>query len=382
MSVSTTVEPMPQAAPHPDESAAPDAMPGAGVRSSGLPDGFWQELERAPYAHDLFHVLRWIDARAGARAPLGRDASPRNEPVRLRQEPSLAFAPATLASARLAPDGGPPELSIYSFGLFGPNGPLPLHLTEHARERIYHHGDRTLNAFADLFHHRLILLFYRAWADAQSTVSLDRGEERFTRYVASLMHMGVPSLARRDSVMDHAKYYMAGHLLRQTRNPEGLRHILETFFALPVRVCEFVPQWIRLEPRQRLSLGGQAGLGRDTVLGVAVRDAQHKFRLEIGPLDRDDYASFLPGGRRASQVLHWVRDYIGVEFAWDVRPVLRRSEVRGVRLGEAAPLGLASWLGQRQEAQGDAGELLLDYESRERLARADAVQPQLDEQAA
>lgn len=294
----------------------------------------------------------------------------------------MAFAPSTLASVRPAQGGRPPELSIYSFGLFGPNGPLPLHLTEYARERMQHHGDHTLSAFADIFHHRLILLFYRAWADAQSTVSLDRKEERFTRYVASLLHMGVPSLLRRDTVMDHAKFYMAGHLTRQTRNPEGLKHILQTFFSIPVRIAEFVPQWIRLETSQRLTLAGSQGLGQGTILGSAVRDAQHRFRIELGPLGADDYASFLPAGRRARQLLHWVRDYIGVEFAWDVRPVLKRPEVRGVTLGASQPLGLSSWLGRRRTEQGDAADLLLDYEARDRAARRAAMKTSTQEMPA
>ncbi|WP_145925187.1 type VI secretion system baseplate subunit TssG [Bordetella sp. H567] len=343
-----------------------------GAAPAALPADFWRRLQAQPYSHDLFNTLRWIDARAGGRAPLGRDSLPRNEPVRLRQEPSMAFAPSTLAAAQDAQPGRPAELSIYSFGLFGPNGPLPLHLTEHARERMHHHRDRTLSAFADIFHHRLILLFYRAWADAQSTVSLDRGEERFTRYVASLLHMGQPSMRRRDAVMDHAKYYMSGHLLRQTRNPEGLKHILQEFFQVPVRIGEFVPQWIRLEPAQRLTLGSAMGLGRDTVLGAAVRDAQHRFRIDIGPLDLASYQAFLPGGARGRQLMHWVRHYIGIEFAWDARPLLRAADVRGVRLGSPQPLGLASWLGTRRPAQGDAGDLLLDYESRERSAQASA----------
>ncbi|MCP1400236.1 type VI secretion system baseplate subunit TssG [Achromobacter insolitus] len=325
---------------------------------------WWRAVEREPHAHDLFHALRWIDALSGARKPLGRDTVARHEPVRLRQEPSMAFAPSTVASARAAEGGRPAELSIYSFGLFGPNGPLPLHLTEHARERMAHHGDRTLSAFADVFHHRLILLFYRAWADAQSTVSLDRKDERFTRYVASLLHMGEPSMRRRDAVLDHAKYFMAGHLTRQTRNPEGLKHILQSFFGLPVRIREFVPQWIRLEPEQRLGLGGCSGLGRGTVLGVAVRDAQHKFRIEIGPLALEDYQSFLPGSTRARQLTHWVRHYIGMELAWDLRPVLRAQDARGLTLGAQRPLGLASWLGKRRPEQGAARDLLLDYESR------------------
>lgn len=343
--------------------------PAAGGALPFMPIAFWRELARDPYSYDLFHVLRWVDARAGARAPLGRDTVARNEPVRLRQEPSMAFAPSTLSSVDLARDGRPPEVSIYSFGLFGPNGPLPLHLTEYVRERIHHYGDRTLSGFADVFHHRLILLFYRAWADAQSTVSLDRKEARFTRYIASLLHMGLPSLARRDTVMDHAKFFMAGHLLRQTRNPEGLKQILQTFFSVPVRIAEFVPQWIRLEPSQQLGLGGSLGLGQDTILGSAVRDAQHKFRIELGPLERADYASFLPGGRRARQLMHWVRDYIGVEFAWDVRPVLKRKDVAGIKLGAQQPLGLSSWLGSRRAEQGDARDLVLDYEGRDRAGR-------------
>src|SRR5690606_20242190 len=143
-------------------AAAGDAAPGPGLR--GRPPGFWRALDQAPYAYDLFNVPRWIAARAGARAPLGRDTVPRNEPVRMRQEPSMAFAPSTLASVRPARAGRPPELSIYSFGLFGPNWHLPLPLTEYARGRMQPHGDPTLSAFADVFHHRLILLFYRAWA--------------------------------------------------------------------------------------------------------------------------------------------------------------------------------------------------------------------------
>src|SRR5690606_20867113 len=122
-------------------------------------------------------------------------------------------------------DGRPARLSIYSFGLFGPNGPLPLHMTEYARERLIHHGDGALTAFADIFHNRLILLLYRAWADAQSAASLDHGQEDFSRHLAGLLHRPAVEPAR-GAVAPHARYVMAGHLLRQTRNPEGLIQIL------------------------------------------------------------------------------------------------------------------------------------------------------------
>ena len=78
-------------------------------------------------------------------------------------------------------------LAGFFFGLFGPNGPLPLHLSEYAkdRERLYH--DSTFRAFADIFHHRMMSLFYRAWADAQPTVAMDRpDEDRFARYAGAV----------------------------------------------------------------------------------------------------------------------------------------------------------------------------------------------------
>lgn len=335
------------------------------VMTDTLPVDFWENLEANPYSHDLFHVLRWIDARGGASKPLGRANTPRDEPVRMRQTPSMAFSPSTLSAASCGAPDSIPELSIYSFGLFGPNGPLPLHLTEYARERIHHHGDETLAAFADIFHHRLILLFYRAWADAQSTVSLDHADQPFSRYLASLLHMGTEGQQGRDSVPDHAKYYMAGHLLRQTRNPEGLLQILSIYFEVPVQIQEFVPHWIHLDEDQQLALGG-AGmmLGQTTLLGAAVRDAQHKFRIELGPLRMEAYMQFMPGTSKARQLLDWVRQYVGLEYEWDVRLVLDERDVRGLMLGQSSPLGMASWLGQRDRQQGDARDVVLNLERR------------------
>jgi predicted component of type VI protein secretion system len=46
----------------------------------------------------------------------------------------MIFAPAELAAWWPA-SGRPARLLVYFFGLLGPNGPLPLHLTEYARER-------------------------------------------------------------------------------------------------------------------------------------------------------------------------------------------------------------------------------------------------------
>src|SRR5256885_2083353 len=130
------------------------------------------------------HSLRYLQARHPALPRLGQATRPKDEPLRLGQDPSLAFAPATIAEILPSRAGEPERMTVWNFGLYGPNGPLPTHITEYVRERLRQHDDATLARFSDIFHHRMLLLLFRAWSDAQPTASLDRpGEDPFGRYI-------------------------------------------------------------------------------------------------------------------------------------------------------------------------------------------------------
>lgn len=332
----------------------------------------FQALHEAPWAHDFFHAVRRIECAHPDRPRIGCALRPADEPVRFGQAPSLAFAPAAIAG--FAPPSGArcARLEVAFFGLLGPNGPLPLHLTEFARERLMHAGDPTFARFLDLFNHRFTALFYRAWAQAQPAVSLDRPDsDRFAAYVGSAIGLGTPAMAARDAVPDHAKLFVAGLLARQVRNAGGLEAILTGFFGVAARVEPFVGQWLALPASQRTRLGAHdagAALGAGAVAGARVWDRQSRFRIRLGPLTLAQYEAFLPGGAALAQLVGWVRQYLHLELDWDVRLVLARDAVPETRPGRAGRLGWTAWLGRRRRAD-DADDLALDAE---RFGRAPA----------
>jgi type VI secretion system protein ImpH len=326
--------------------------------------GFFAALAEAPHQHDFYQTLRRLECLFADKPRWGEALRPVDEPVRLGQDPDLSFAPSSLAAFESTPGGGPPRLRVRLFGLLGPNGPMPLHITEYARERLRHAGDPTLSRFLDVFNHRFIALLYRAWAQAQPHVSRDRpGEDRFASLVGAFVGILPSTMRNRDSVVDTAKLFHAGSLIRQARSAEGLSSIVRQFFGVATRVEEFVGHWLHLEPADRTCLareGAQLGLG--AVVGERVWDRQHKFRLHLGPLTLAQYESLLPGGVRIQQLVDWVRLYLCFELEWDVRLQLKQHDVPRLCLARGSRLGWTTWLGHRR-VEDDAADLCLNAEA-------------------
>jgi type VI secretion system protein ImpH len=115
---------------------------------------------------------------------------------------------------------------------------------------------------------------------------------------------------------------------------------------------------------------GQPALGRGAVLGKTVWDVQHKFRIVIGPVPWVRFAALLPDGRLLDQLRALVRQYVGFEFAWDLRLILMRDEVpawamAGSRDRRVGRLGRTAWLngGRSYRRSSDADDLVMNVES-------------------
>lgn len=323
-----------------------------------------ESLQKEPHRYGFFQAMRLLECAYKDRARFGQSQRPSQEPpIRLGQDVSLVFETSTLSSFTRRKAGLMPLLKQRFLGLFGTNGPMPLHLTEYIHERIHFHRDRTLAGFADMFHHRMICLFYRASANTEPTVSYDRPEsDRFSTYIGSLAGLGTDALRERDAMPDLAKSYYTGFLSCQSKHAEGLRALLADYFRLTVSIEQFVGEWLDIQDSDLTRLGETprtGGLGCSAILGSRVWSCQHKFRIRFGPLNLSEYLSLLPDGHRIGQLIAIIRNYIGDELSWDVNLVLKKDQVPSAQLGESTRLGWTSWLGERS-ADNDADDLELN----------------------
>ena len=318
-----------------------------------------RRLGEAPWEFDLFQAMRLIEASSPERSRIGEARRPLDEPVRFAQEASLAFAPSALAAFEPASGVRPARLVQRVFGMLGPNGALPIHLTEWVRDRARNYGDSAFLRFLDVFHHRMLELFYRAWAQARPDVSMDRPrQDFFGRRLAALCGLGSPSLRDRDSAPDLVKLAHAGVFGRQVRNAECLQIVLANYFRVPVRIEEFVGHWLWIAPAQHSRLGSREGfarLGEDAVIGERTWHAQSRFRVVLGPLSFRDYERFLPRGRSSRALHDLIRLYVGVEQSWEIKLILKKEEVPLAWLGNSVWIGWSSWLGARLTDK-DAGD--------------------------
>jgi len=321
-----------------------------GDRSSH--DDLIRDIAEHPYRYGFYQAMRRVEANHPESPGFARSRRARQDPVRLGQEASLSFARSTLAQVQERREFRPERLLQYFHGVFGPNGPLPIHLTEYAMERTLSWHDTTLERFCDIFHHRMISLFYRIWADAEPAVCEDRPKDnRFRIYVGALTGLGTPSLRNQDEFSDQAKLFHAGHYSSQKRSAEGLLAIVSQQFSMPVKLNEFEPEWLELPEEARLYLGQSLHTGRlgtNTVIGGRTYERQFRFALEFGPLTRQQFEYLLPDQRAPDTLAALVRNYVGLEFTWEYRIVVLEEEVPTARLGQYGQLGWSTWLSGRQ----------------------------------
>lgn len=329
-----------------------------------------QTLFEEAYRFDFFQAVRLLERLQPDRLPVGGKAG--REIVRFQARASLSFPASSIHHLSRAEGSATPAVMTVAFmGLTGPSGVLPLCYTELLMERV-RAGDRALTAFLDLFGHRLISFFYRAWEKYRPAIASERGgasaqdrpaladarsNDRFTQYLFHLIGLGRESgpLRQRHAFADQGLLPYTGLFAQRHRPAVVLEALLRDAFSLPVEVHQFTGQWLRLDPTDR-SIVGAAGannaLGASMILGERVWDRQGKFRLSLGPLSFAQFQEYQPDGPSFRPLAELARQFVDGEFDFDVQLVLKAEEVPASRLssdpGGGARLGRYAWLKSRE----------------------------------
>lgn len=345
------------------------------------------------YAFDFFQAVRLLERLDPARRQVGAEGPPGQEAVRFRAHLSLTFPPSSIDTIEKATTTKPPAMTVAFMGLTGPSGVLPRNYTELLlrveRERKDRDRFATRDWF-DLFNHRFISLFYRAWTKYRLPIAYERGsgrsrEDAFTTALFCLIGLGEASLRHRVRVVagkqtlaqveDLGLLRYAGFLAHRPRNAASLEAMLRDHFGLSVQVQQFQGQWLRLGATNCSRLGSERSnnqMAVDLVAGDRVYDCQSKFRLRVGPLAYAQFLEFLPDStpaepRKAFFLLcQLTRLYVGAEFDFDIQLVLRAADVPECQLtdgdGPGPRLGWNTWV-RSQPYPCDADEPV--FESQE-----------------
>jgi len=289
-------------------------------------------------------------------APVGHQGPVAKESVRLRSNLSFAFATSDITEIRDLPasDGIPRfEITAAFLGLYGTDSPLPTYFTE----RLLHDQDEdsVQREFLDLFQHRILSLFYRAWEkyryDAQFR---DDGSDFLSRRLLSLLCLDPGSLPKDHRVPAVRLLGFAGLLTQVPHSADTLRGVLADYFEeMPVHIEQCVGRWLPIPEDQRNRLGAMnSRLGQDTSLGDRVFDRSCTFRVGFGPLGLDDFMSLLPCGDRMPEARELVDLVNGDGLDYEIELQLNEEEIPPLQLsGPTARLGWSSWLGKRPGAE-------------------------------
>ncbi|MBK6693761.1 MAG: type VI secretion system baseplate subunit TssG [Myxococcales bacterium] len=313
-------------------------------------------LETNGHRFAFFQVVRILEHLNPGAAPIGERGPLVNEAVRFRHDPSLGFPAGDVSKVRprVARHGLVfAEVTSTFLGLFGANSPLPTTMSEDVLKNEDDSG--SLRAFYDIFHHRLISLFYRAWKKTRMYASHRAdGSDRLTQRVLSFVgvdgfgatpNLGIPPI---DLLA------LAPLLAVRTRSARTLETVLTRVFpGIAVGVESFLERRVMLSDDQRAQLGLRNGtLGTNFTIGRSVVDRTGRFGVQVGPVDYELFEALLPGGKHHTKLREVVQQFTRGVLEAEVELLLKDDQTPRFQLGErGAQLGVTTTL---RSAEGKA----------------------------
>ena len=326
-----------------------------------------ERLLAEPQRFEFFQAVRllllWLEER-GVPPQQALDKH-----LRFANSLSLRFPPSQIEALALVHDKpAHPAIARPQFrltpsfmGLLGAHGTLPAHYTERIQAWIASEQDEAPRAFLDLLSNRMLALFYGAWKKYRVEHMVAGPSDRFLPLLLALA--GFPSGAQAGAaalpaIGDEVLALYAGVLRQRPASAAVLGQVLSDLLRVPVALQEWIGHWDRLDSSERSALGGaNAVLGQAALLGARCWRPDLRVRVRIGPVDGAQFERFLPHGGGAATLASLLGLFAAPTLSYEVVLVLRRTELRALRLGERSRrLGLDSYV-VTMPATGDRDDM-------------------------
>ncbi len=295
-----------------------------------------QRLNEDVCSFNFFKAVHLLEGYGRGR-PLGRTLSPGMDPVRFRVKPGFTFPASDIFSIQNGHVHSDPVVTVNFMGLIGPNGILPQWYNCHAQE-LNHKKDFALTDFLDLFHHRLISLFYLAWKKYRLPENyLSDGSDPISRCLAGYIGMDEseqkadPEFAR---VSRRRLIYFTGLASRNVPTASAVETIISNATGVPVQVKQFVERMLPIHEHDRTCLGRANGtLNKDAICGSRIRNVAAFFEVKLGPMSWEKYIAFQPRSRNLALVRKLITFIVGLEYEFEIRLVIKGPEIPSLPLG-------------------------------------------------
>ncbi len=294
----------------------------------------------------LYRFCQLLEQASSDGPPLGSTESPADDPVRFRPDAGMGFPAGELKAIEFSSAQGPATVRTRLLGLYGVDSPLPTgYLDDIAQRR---EGHEALEAFLDIFNHRIFTQFYRIWRKYSYPASFEAaGTDATSQCLLGLIGLGIPGTARQIATPMSRFLALLSVMRLPTRNAEGVTALVK--LLAPNTQAYVTPHWpkkISLTYPASLSAVHPVSLSQGTPLGPVAYDVNSQLGLTLFTEDRDEARGWLPGAQLLNDLLVLLRVYLGWRCTARLQLSLPLDSLPLAQLGSAPVLlGMTGVLG-------------------------------------
>ena len=306
---------------------------------------------------NFYRFCQLLEKRNPTRPPIGSTINPADDPVRFRPWPGMGFPASEIKAVETDEDNpdAPPTVRTTFMGLYGAYSPLPTTYLYDITQR--REGHEALEAFLDIFSHRILTQFYRIWRKYSYPATFEAGgRDNTSQSLLGLIGLGIPGTENHVATPVSRFLALLGIMRQPGRTAEGVQALVR--LLAPNTRAVVTPHCLRpVRISQPMGFYGDEGFLLDghTVLGEDITEANSQLRIALYATDVKEAQGWLPEGQIYSDFLVLLRVYLGWRYKARIELTVPTHLLPEPVLGdERFLLGLTGVLGADDVSEPDA----------------------------